>query len=675
MRFAPFVIVAAVALVSCGGGSSSTPSVSTHANVPVSFPPQTGTWGASLGPWNSQTSGKLNAVAIDPHNANTIYVAGGIGATDGVTTDAGVYRSNDGGASWSAADGGLSDTTINDLAIDPSSGALLAATESGGIERSIDGAHTWTQASSATAVRQFAREGSAWYAAAHDGIYRSSDGVTWSVLTPTSAAANAIAVSNGDVYAGLVDGSIVRYRNGSLQALATLPALGAPPVVHAIAIDPNAPQSIYASVTGMVAGTYSDALFHSVDGGISWSQVAFPSALRGSQAIAFSTVVPHRLYVAGVGLAYTDDGVRFTSANGYGDARTIAVGAGDQLIIASDQGVARGTFGSAFVSLTAGLPVNIVRSVAVRGQTVLVTMQDFAPARSIDGGRTWQTLETGSNENGTAYINPNASNLCYVVDNGVAVSNDGCATFVTQAIGPHLESTQPIATDPQTAQTYVLSGNGAYVARDGVSFVPARWEVPSPVDVAVDPTNGSHLFASSDTGGVRVWHSTDGGRTFSPSATLVPPGPSYPQDVPAIAVDPRNADVVAVTDTAIYRSTDGGATFTALHETYSPQARARALRRQMRDPEAGPAGASAIGYNVNEHVAFVATPAGSLLLVSDSQGLFASLDDGSTIVPASSGAISHVFEGFAADGTQVCAGTDGQGVVCSDASALASAAQ
>ena len=675
MRFLPFVFAVAVALVSCGGGSSLPGPTLPQSHAPVSFAPSSGRWSASLGPWNTGWSGKLNAVAVDPRNASTIYVAGGVGATDGVTTDAGIYKTTNGGASWSAVNSGLSDTTVNALAID-ARGTLLAATEAGGIARSTDGAQSWHQVNGALAVRAFAAAARGWYAAARDGVYGSSDGVTWTLVAATAAGVNALAVDGDAVDAGLDDGTIVRVRNGSMTALARFAALDAPPVVHAIAIDPADTRSMYATLAGVVDGTYTDALFHSSDAGSTWRQISVPAPLRGAQAIAFSALVPHRLYVAGTGLAYTEDGgATFSQTSGYGDARAIYVQSNDGLMLASDQGVAAGSYGAAFVPLTGGLPINIVRSVALHQNTLLVTMQDFPPERSTDGGATWQAIDAQSGENGTAFINPNASNLCYVVDEGVSVSTDGCATFTRQAIGDHLASTQPIATDPKGARTYVLTASGAYVANDGISFVPARWEVPNPVDVALDPNDGQTIFTSSMSGGARVWRSTDGGRTFMPAATLTPPGPSYPNDVPVLAVDPSNSNVViAVTETAVYRSVDRGRTFTALHQTYAMQSgRAAPMLRPWRDPDARNAAATSDGFNIGEHVAFVATPRGSMLMFSTSSGAYASLDDGTTIAPVTGGAISHVFEGFAYDAGRICAGTDGQGVVCSDPSTLASA--
>ncbi len=675
MRFLCLLMTVVVALCACGGGGSSS-HVLPNASAPaLTLPSSNGTWSASLGPWNASNSGKLNAFAIDPHDASTMYVAGGIGTDDGVTTDTGIYKTTNGGASWSAMNRGLADTTVNWLLFDASGRALYAATESGGIFRSTDGAQSWQQVSSAQSVRQIVESSGTFYAATAQGVLSSPDGSTWTTFSPTAAGANTLAVAGSTIYAGLVDGTLLHITATMQQRLADFPALDAPPAVHAIAVDPANSRSIYATVAGMVNGVYSDALMHSADAGASWQTIAIPQSLRGAQAIAFSRAVPHRLYVAGIGIAYIDNGRTLNAAgNGYGDARTLTVLDGDRLVIASDQGVALGSAGGSFTPVTAGLAINIVRSVAVHGSTVLVTMQDFAPARSTDGGISWQTLSVNSTENGNAYINPNQPNLCYILDNGINVSTDGCSSFSAEPIGSHIASTEPFASDPSSAATYVVTEGGAYVATDGVHFRPSGWNVPQPVDIVVDPRNATHIFVSSMSGGIGVWHSLNGGRTFLRSNVFVPPGPSYPNDAPVVAVDPANGVVVAVTETAIYRSTDGGATFTPVQQTQS-QLRVRSsllMQGRRLDPDSRERQTQTAGYNIDEHAQFVSTGTRTMLVITTSNGMYASTDDGTTLHPLRADAISHRFEAFTTDGNgKFCTGTDGEGVICASLSALA----
>lgn len=59
-----------------------------------------------------------NAIALDPNNANTLYVG----------TDVGVFRTTNLGASWQAFDNGIPNALITDLHLDPEDNLLVAAT-------------------------------------------------------------------------------------------------------------------------------------------------------------------------------------------------------------------------------------------------------------------------------------------------------------------------------------------------------------------------------------------------------------------------------------------------------------------------------------------------------------------------------------------------------------------
>jgi len=64
------------------------------------------------------------ALIIDPVNTNTVYVG---------TTGGGVFVTSDGGANWTALNGGLFNHVVTSLAIDPGNNkAVFAGTEGGG---------------------------------------------------------------------------------------------------------------------------------------------------------------------------------------------------------------------------------------------------------------------------------------------------------------------------------------------------------------------------------------------------------------------------------------------------------------------------------------------------------------------------------------------------------------
>ncbi|HEV8614639.1 MAG TPA: hypothetical protein VGU22_04025 [Methylomirabilota bacterium] len=83
------------------------------------------------------------AVAVDPGNPDRVFVAGGNG----------VHRSTNGGQTWDLAGGntqGVFDGVVSDVVLDPSDvnrlyiGVHHSATRTGGVYRSLDGGNSWT---------------------------------------------------------------------------------------------------------------------------------------------------------------------------------------------------------------------------------------------------------------------------------------------------------------------------------------------------------------------------------------------------------------------------------------------------------------------------------------------------------------------------------------------------
>ena len=115
---------------------------------------------------------EVYTLAIDPITPTTIYA----GTWDGV------YRSTDGEDNWAAVNTGLADLTVENLVIDPLTPATIyAVTKNGGIFKSIDGGDSWTNAELAGWDNPFcnslARDPitpTTIYAATDDGVFRLS---------------------------------------------------------------------------------------------------------------------------------------------------------------------------------------------------------------------------------------------------------------------------------------------------------------------------------------------------------------------------------------------------------------------------------------------------------------------------------------------------------------------
>ncbi|MBI4577995.1 MAG: hypothetical protein HY722_17170, partial [Planctomycetes bacterium] len=62
------------------------------------------------------------------------------------TYESGLFKTTDGGASWSAANTGLTSTIVRALAIDPSAPSTLYAGTVGGVFKTTDGGAGWSAA-------------------------------------------------------------------------------------------------------------------------------------------------------------------------------------------------------------------------------------------------------------------------------------------------------------------------------------------------------------------------------------------------------------------------------------------------------------------------------------------------------------------------------------------------
>jgi len=80
-----------------------------------------------------QSLADVTSLVVDPLSPTTVYAG---------TTEGGVLKSADGGASWARA--GLMDTPVITLAIDPGAPSLLYALTWAGLLKSTNGGETWT---------------------------------------------------------------------------------------------------------------------------------------------------------------------------------------------------------------------------------------------------------------------------------------------------------------------------------------------------------------------------------------------------------------------------------------------------------------------------------------------------------------------------------------------------
>ncbi|HEY3876388.1 MAG TPA: hypothetical protein VGM92_13010, partial [Candidatus Kapabacteria bacterium] len=257
-----------------------------------------------IGP--SNIGGRINAIAINPKNPNTVYA----GAANG-----GVWKTMDAGATWTPLTDQLQSVSMGSLGIDPidtnivfaGTGELPTTTDSYGgygMLRSSDGGHTWSdvgpnnvQAYSRVIVNPI--HSNIVYAAAGrtgGGVLRSTDhGLTWNWLAgglPQNVSVSDLALSmNGDnavLYAGVVGNGVYLSTDGGDNwtkldpfSLLTNPS----PAMTRIALDvdpTNWQNVVVLDVGNQIGNDDFGGLVASNDGGQTWTDIGGQFESQGS---------------------------------------------------------------------------------------------------------------------------------------------------------------------------------------------------------------------------------------------------------------------------------------------------------------------------------------------------------------------------------------------------------
>jgi photosystem II stability/assembly factor-like uncharacterized protein len=218
--------------------------------------------------------------------------------------------------------------------------------------------------------------------------------------------------------------------------------------------------------------------------------------------------------------------------------------------------------------------------------------------KSADGGKTWTHLGLFNGQQIPAIaIDPGNPNRVFAAvlghpygpndERGVFRSTDGGATWQKVLYKDEDTGARDVIFDPSNPRKlYAVlwaarqfpweanangPGSGIYVSTDGGSNwrqlllgLPTFEDGLGPMSMAIAPSNPRRMYARTDSKkGGGFYRSDDAGenwRIMSAEQRVIGRG----TDTSAIRVDPKNPDVVYTANTSTYRSTDGGATFTAI---------------------------------------------------------------------------------------------------------------
>ncbi|HEY2387397.1 MAG TPA: hypothetical protein VGK30_10575 [Candidatus Binatia bacterium] len=597
--------------------------------------------------------GTISAIAVDPGNPSTVYAAVFAGPDDG--EGRGIYKSSNGGMSWTLSSIGLGTLAVSQIVVNPHNSQILFAATFGGVYRSTNGGASWSS-TIGTPSDPYAAfvidplNPSNLYLATQHGVYRSTNGgglfsASNSGLTQLVVSALAIDPANPQVlYAATFDGVFKSSDGASTWTLSTTGLPG--PGVQFLAVDPTSSSKVYAG--GCALGMY-----RSIDGGSTWSasNTGLPSATGCVVALAAQPGTAGTLYAA-----LTDDAQHPVFVSTDFAATWAPLGSGLEghvvdglaLIPILPSIVFAGTQGGVFRSTDAGATWALRTSGIRHTGMVTVAVDPHAPAtlygggnadgpasvvKSVDGGVSWSQIGPAARTPAFTSAIADANVLQVVIDptdsakiylattSGIFRSSDAGTTW-TWSAAQNAPFVNWIAVDPLAPSVLYMGtqGDGFQKSADG----GATWAVmnsglpiPFIMSVAPDPQHEGTVYASLAFHG--VFKSLDGAASW----TAINNGFPNPSSIgfSNVIIDPTNSDILYVEALGVYRSADAGASWTLV----------------------GPSGGGSPLAIDPLHPA--------TLFAADQMTVDKSTDSGATWNSVSSAGLSNYVQGFAVDPT------------------------
>ncbi len=529
---------------------------------------------ASLG----LVDGYIQSLAIDPQTPSTLYA--------GMYTY-GVYKTTDGGLSWNPTGPGLNhDAIVYDLQVDPlhpnnvyagtrSQNPVLEPPWGGGIFKSVNGGETWTEQNNGLSedwVYSIAIDPTnpdIIYAALHtQGICKSTNGAaSWTPinagLDDTSGRAVVVDPLNPQtVYFGTWHyGEVFKSTNGGgswQPAHSGLPSVK----IYKLMIDPVNPSVVYAA-------SLLQGLFKSVDGAASWNAAGLSVDFIASMAV--DPQDHNRVFAgtAGAGLFRSTDsaGNWAASQNGLRASLVARVAQSPAYLLAGlrGEGLARSPDGGKTWQAVEPFGHATINTVVVNpsnDQVLYAATETLGVLKTVNGGESWYSVNSGL-ATSTAKSLPLAIQPAstFPLDLTAAVLAEDAVGVSGQPkdISPEAVSFSvlTLAFDPRNPMNVYIGTNGAGIYKStsaGASWAASGLAGKTINALAVDPSRPLYVYAGTDAGSGSAWKSTDGGANWTAANNGLQNLVVYD-----LLIDESNPDnVYAATSAGVFKSPNGG---------------------------------------------------------------------------------------------------------------------
>ena len=346
--------------------------------------------------------GRVTTVTGVPQQPRTFYM----GSTGG-----GVWKTRDAGASWlNVSDGYFASASMGSIDVaDSDPNIIYAGTGSDAIRSNV---------SIGRGVYKSTNAGDTWTFAGLRNV-----GQIGSINVHPTNPDIVFAAAMGNPFVATSDRGVYRTRDGGRSWQKVLFVSDSTGAVD-LEFQPGNPNVIYAAMWRaerkpwtIISGAHEGGVYRSTDGGDTWSKLTngLPAGLVGKADFAVSAAKPNRLYVL------------IEASPGGGLYRSDDAGASFAAIDTVTKGIITRPF--YYTNLDAD-PNN--------ADIVYSGTEGFY--KSVDGGKSWTTVETPHGDNHDLWINPrNSAIMIQSNDGGANVTMDGGRTWSTQYNQPTAE--------------------------------------------------------------------------------------------------------------------------------------------------------------------------------------------------------------------------------------------
>jgi len=552
-------------------------------------------------------SGRVNVITFDPNNSNTIWIG---------TPAGGLWKSTNGGSSWTVVSDQFDNMGISAIAIDYTNTNIMyigtgdkeaGDTYSTGIMKSTDGGSTWSstsvtfsksQGAKCTDILMHPTNPSILVASFNGLVYRTTNGFS-SKSTVLSATIMDMEFKPGDPNTIYAAGTkFYKSTNGGTsfsQVSSGLPTSGVQRMELAVSAD--SPSRVW-----LLAGNSSDqgmkGIYRSTNSGGSFSTLyssssgnllgweATPSANIGGGGQAFYDLTlavnpenANEMFVGGVNLFKSTNGGTSWSCSGYwlegssyeyahADYHVIEYLNGSTMYIGNDGGIYKSTNnGGTWVDKSNNLGIAQIARFglsATNPALIMTGMQDNGTNKYSNG--TWSIVYGG--DGCESAVDPSNENTVYAsyVNGALYRSTNAGSSWTSIRATSGGSWITPFVIDPNASSTlysgythvYKTTNRGTSWSRIGTT--PGSGNI---LQLAVAPSNSSYIYFIKE--GYTVGKTSNGGSSWSSIGSGLPlssAAPSY------IAVSPTDPNTVWVTFSGyeagkkVYKSTNGGSSWT-----------------------------------------------------------------------------------------------------------------